>query len=342
VNAGGALVVAGSSASPVNLRSDAATPQRGDWYFLRAFAGAQLRLTYCTIAHAGRGGYPAVMLLASDAVLSHCRIYENAARGVSIEGAGLTPLLEDTTVDHNTGEAIVQSTIDMNPTYRRVTLSDNGSNTIIIPGGTLTRAATLDGSTVTPAGAHLIVAAIAVGSGGTLTVTGATTVRMAAGTQVDVREGGALLAEGSAAAKIAFTSAASPQAAGDWYYVRAEAGARLRLTHADIGWAGRGGNPSLYVFSGDTVVQDTRIHDAASRGVWLEGTGLTPALKRVTVAGCAGDAVYQSTINMAPTYEGLGFAGNTTNALVIGDPTVRQAVTLNSTGKSKPSKKAMS
>ena len=109
-----------------------------------------------------------------------------------------------------------------------------GAAATTVPGGTIATSTTwsLAGSP------YVVQGTVTVGAGTTLTVAAGVQVRFAIGTQLDVVDGGSLVAQGSAGQPVAFTSDVASPGRGDWYYIRAFAGARLRLTHCEIAWAG--------------------------------------------------------------------------------------------------------
>ena len=175
---GGSLVALGSAGQPIVFTSDAASPARGDWYYIRAFAGARLRLTHCEVAWAGRGNYSALVVYATDTEIRNCRIHDNAFRAVHFDGAGLAPVLADTQIQNNGEIAVFQTTVDMTPTYQGLSMSGNGTDAVVIPGGTVHRAVTIDGSAAALSGASpLITGSITIAGDGALTVAPGTTLR---------------------------------------------------------------------------------------------------------------------------------------------------------------------
>jgi hypothetical protein len=80
--------------------------------------GSHGQLDYCDLAYAGRGGNSAGLVYSSDVTIRNCRIHHNAYRAVHLEGAGLSPAIEDTRIESNGEIAVYQTTIDMTPTYR--------------------------------------------------------------------------------------------------------------------------------------------------------------------------------------------------------------------------------
>ena len=196
-----------------------------------------------------------------------------------------------------------------------------------VPGATITTAVTW-----TVGGSPYIVQGwLTVAGGGSLTIGAGVQVRFVAGTGITVQDGGTLTASGAAGQTIALTSdAASPQA-GDWYYIDANAGSHLRLTHCDLAYAGRNGNPALFLRGADAQVRSSSLHHFAGTGINIEGGGNTSTVADTTVTTTTGWAIYQNTMNMAPRYNNVTLAGGGVRAPVVDGDTVSGSVTLDGT-----------
>jgi len=141
-----------------------------------------------------------------------------------------------------------------------------------------------------------------VGRSGTLAIAPGTTVRLPRGAGLGVA--GALLAQGTAALRIAFTSALASPAPGDWDSVlfAPQGGALSRLENASVSFATGG----------------------------IEVYGATPALANLTVA----DSVYGMKVDTAPialldsrferdavAFSAIGFGGTLANVAIAACPT---------------------
>ena len=332
VQDGGSLTVNGAGGQTVAFTSDAASPQPGDWYYVDARAGSHVRLTYCDLGYGGRNGNPALFLRTADAQVRNCALHHFAGTGINIEGGGNTSVVADTAVTTTTGWAVYQNTINMAPQYSNVTLAGAGVNALIIDGDTIAGSVTLDGSAARLNGAPILLrSSTFVSANATLTVAAGTALRTPPGGAFEVQEGGALIAEGTASAPIVIRADTAAPGPGDWYYIVAQAGSRLRLKYCDLGYGGRNGTPALILRGSDAEVRNCTLHHFLGTGINLEGAGITPLIADTSVTTTTGWAVYQNTMNMAPQYAHVTLAGGGTNALAVDGDTVSGAVTLDGT-----------
>ncbi len=167
---------------------------------------------------------------------------------------------------------------------------------------------------------------------------------------------GTLIASGTVDQPVIFTSLAdddhggdtnddgdSVGAAGQWYGLVFIAGSHGRLDHTWIGYAGSGvfngdmgyGRAQVDVRGGDLQLYASTVISGLQKGVYLEGGGITPIIEDVYITDNrmtdgSGDAIYQSTISMQPTYSDLILSGNDQDQVIIGraDEALSQDVTL--------------
>ncbi len=334
VREGGAMIAEGTKSSPIAIRANTATGAPGDWYYVLAQAGSTLRLSYCDFGFGGRNGNPALLLRTSDAQVHNCTLHDFAGTGIQLEGAGITPLVADTTVTTVTGWAIYQSTMNMAPQYSHVTLAGGGVKALVVDGDTVSGAVTLSGNAAKFTGRKpvILVRTTIVPAGATLTVEAGTELRTPPGGAFDIRDGGAMVAEGTASALITFRANTTTAAAGDWYYIDAKPGSRLRLKYCDIGYGGRNGNPALFVRTSDATIRNSVVHHALATGLQIEGAGITPTIADTRIESNVGWAIYQNTMNMAPSYSGVTLTGNGHDALLIDGDQVTVPVVLDPAG----------
>jgi len=96
------------------------------------------------------------VLPTSNLQIDHSHIHDINGRGIVLEGAGLNAQLSNLEIDHCSAEPIDQTTVDMNPAYFNIDLNDNLQDVLVIPGGTLSRNLTLDGSPAALNGAPIL------------------------------------------------------------------------------------------------------------------------------------------------------------------------------------------
>jgi hypothetical protein len=270
----------------------------------------------CVVNSAGANNYAALWIESSDVVVEDCRIHDNAAAGIYLNGGGLAPVLRRVEVDRNGGWAVVQSTLDMNPAYEGLSIHDNGRDAVYVEGyGTTGRDVVLDGGAVGGV-PYVLASSWTVGSGRALTVTAGTAVRF--GDYVYLQVNGRLVVTGTATAPITFTTASTTTVApGRWYYIRFASGSSGVMRRCVVNSAGANNYAALWIESSNVVVEDCRIHDNAAAGIYLNGGGLAPVLRRVEVDRNGGWAVVQSTLDMNPAYEGLSVHDNGRDAVYV-------------------------
>jgi len=157
---------------------------------------------------------------------------------------------------------------------------------------------------------------------------------------------GTLDVQGTSAEPVAFTSladdehggdtnddGASSGAAGDWYGLVFQEGSVGRLEHVFVGYAGSGvfngtlgyGRAQIDVEEADLELRNGTVVSGTMKGIYLEGEGITPVIQSVHVSenvasDGGGSAIYQSSINMQPSYADLTFSGNDYNEVTIERP----------------------
>jgi len=309
VQTGGTLAAEGTVPEPITI-----TAISGHFYGLRLWSGSHTSLAHCDISSAGYDGYPAVDIQATDVTLDHCTIHDSSACGVQLVGVGLSPVLTNTTIENNTGHAVYQSTLDMTPTYTNLTLTGNGTDAVVWNSGSLNRTLTLDGPQLNGS-PFIALDNVNIQSSGHLTLTAGTQLLIPAAHGLYVQSGGMLVTEGI---ETDFVAIATREPGSPFVGVVFLPGSLGNLTYCDIHQAGASGYPAVYLQSSAVVLDHCILHDSAAYGVQLQGTGLSPAIINTVIQSNAGHAIYQTTIDMTPTYQGLSISGNGTDAVVSG------------------------
>jgi len=314
----------------------------GDWYGIVFWAGSNIQLEHFFVGYAGSVasspglGYSRSQVDVRQATvqLRNGVVTSGRQKGIYLEGAGLTPVIENVQVANNRasqarGYAIYQSTINMQPTYTNLAFTDNDRDAVIIGnfGDPMTQNVTLSRTTYGVncgfTGCQLLIPA-----GYTLTVQPGVVWDFgwdAYPRGLGVASGGTLVAEGTPEQPIIFTSGQGT--AHYWPGIWAQQGSTLRLSYCDISYAydsnyGYGG---LEINTSDAQVRNCRIHHNRDTGLLIysrDGASIAPSLVNVEVSNNGGYGVYLMTsrgsVN-APVFAGGRIADNGYSGVYIGN-----------------------
>lgn len=186
-------------------------------------------------------------------------------------------------------------------------------------------------TTWTKANSPYIVGQSYINAGVTLTIEPGVEVRFTSNGWLSTVPGSVstLIAQGTEAEPIRFTSAAAAPSAGDWNSLYAYLGAVVNLGHCVVEYAG--GVAAIQVYSSNVTVRDCTVRDNSGHGIQLVSAGLTPTFERVTVERSS-TAIRQETIDMQPVYRGLRLRENQVNAVFVAGGNTSRNLTLDSTG----------
>ncbi|MGD2105335.1 MAG: right-handed parallel beta-helix repeat-containing protein, partial [Anaerolineae bacterium] len=173
---------------------------------------------------------------------------------------------------------------------------------------------------------YVVHGSLSVASTGHLHLEPGVEVQIGSGEVFDVQNGGTLTALGTAADPITITSISA-----NFIGLRLWSGSHASLAYCDLSLAGHSAWPPLDIQSSDVTVDHCTIRDSgvgSGYAVGLAGTGLSPSLTNTIVENNTGYAIYQSTIDMTPSYANLTLTGNGTDAVVWTSGTLNRAVSL--------------
>ncbi|GIW05947.1 MAG: hypothetical protein KatS3mg060_0752 [Dehalococcoidia bacterium] len=340
VQNGGAVVAEGTAAAPVVFTNNPGSTPR--WAGVFVAAGGRLRLAHCAITNGGSGG-SVLETLSGDVQIRSCTIQSNTGPGIAIRGSGLNPLIEDTALLNNSGDAVsitevsISSGYGNNPTLRRLSFSGNGTNGVVIGAGQLTvQDVSLDGSTFT--GGAFYLGNVIVPGGRALALAPGTTARFSAGAGVTVYAGGAMRAEGSASAPISVTSVVTSPTQNDlWGSIVIQPGGQLQLAHCDLRYGGSSGNSVVQIQSSDAQMRNCQVRETgvneAHGVVAISGESIEPVLDGVTLSGGLGYGLEVTGFNMTtqPTLRNVTLTGNGANAMYLSGGAMQRDVTLDGT-----------
>jgi hypothetical protein len=329
----GSLVANGASAAgeQILFTSNLSSPAPGSWPGITAGSASTLQISYFEMAYAGQAGFDfgSLTLRTTHASLSHSRIHHGLGTALYLDTPGIAPQLNDVEIDHYTGAGLYQNTISMNPVYQDVRIHDTAVNGLFIPGGLTDRDVTLDGSPAAFNGAPIYSSyGITLGNGTTMTITPGTKLEMAEG--ISVVASAALLAQGTPAAPIRFTTYLDPPQAGSWQGIRALDGSTLHLSYCELAYAGKAGLDfgSLAVYTSAATVSHCRIHHGLGTALFLDNPGITPQFNDVEIDHYTGVGILQNKISMNPSYTDIHLHDNATDGVLIPGGSTDRNVTL--------------
>jgi hypothetical protein len=349
------LAESANPSQPITFTSQAATKSPGQWFGLHFASGSTGRLRNAFIGYAGSGvggNVAQVRVVSADVQIRNSLVTDGKSAGIYMEGTGLAPVLDTVQVSSNTSGnpalpayAIYQATVNMSPTFRSLVLTGNDSNAVTIRWGNegIAQDITLGGS-----GAPYRFACIHTGcpqyipDGKTLTIVPGTELQYDySAFRMIVQSGGTLLAEGTAAQPITFTSGMTTPVAGNWQGIQVDANGSVRLAYCDIGYPGANSTPALDTAASDVQVRHTVFHDNASDGVRIHGTNVAPVFEDVSVLNSGGYGVRVGddggSSQVKPTWDGGVISGSGKTGIYMGyfnasavQPTFRNVtITLN-------------
>jgi len=222
-NSGSVLIANGTPTNPITFTSSATNPAAGDWDYIYFGEGASgSSMTYCNIYYGG--GYNTysgiVQVDGCHISMTHCDVQYSPNYGVVLEDDAYF-----TTFTYNNVANI---------TNHPIKLDANSANSIgagnTITGSSSTKGIYVDGGTFDKADATWLlqtvpyvlngVITIQNTAGAQLTLQAGVTIAFTQGSYIEVGYNsgtyGTLIANGTAAAPITFTSASPSPAAGDW------------------------------------------------------------------------------------------------------------------------------
>lgn len=231
----GVLKADGTSANHITFTSDAATPAPGDWQEINFYnAESGCLLDYCDIRYGGNYEGSIKLYGAQEHVtISNCLIEYSDDAGIEIANNS-SPSISNCTIQNNNSYGIFCYEGDAYPLISDCSIQDNGSYAIRTHGdnikditGTMTitgnsnNAILVDGDHINNGTwnyhnvPYVIVDNLYIDDGETLTIAENNTIKFQSSKRLFIY--GTLIADGSAANLITFTSAQATPAAGDWY-----------------------------------------------------------------------------------------------------------------------------
>jgi hypothetical protein len=220
-------------------------------------------------------GSSSIYLLSDVVTLRNTFVRDSASRGIRIENAD--PTIESVTIQNSGGPAVSMD-LSSNPTITSPTLINNAINALALDGfGTLTQDAVWDDPDIV----YRLGGPLTVPAGRKLTIGAGQVVKAAANASAEIFVDGTLIADGTPAAPIVFTSDRDDSVGGDtnnngasngqffdWQALRFRAGsAGSLLDHIDVRFAGANVPGAITAINATLAITNSLIRGSASHAV---------------------------------------------------------------------------
>ena len=305
----GTLVAQGTPANPILFTSDKAVKAPGQWeaiYFRDTSDDTNCVMSNCVIECGGATAYAgeSIQILSASPTITNCTVRYSQTRGVTLYTAD--PRIENCAFQTNGGYALGM-TSDSLPRLRNNTAIGNTNNAHAVFGGSFSRTGMWTRDTIP----YTIINDLYIANGRTLTLEPGTTIQFEQpyyGLLVD----GTLVAQGTPANPILFTSAEAVKAPGQWKAISfsdTSDDANCLLQNCVIEYAGGSSvDGSLILLSASPTVRDRTIRFGAGDGVTASAS--TALLRALALLGNGRDGL-RAVNGSVPSIINSVIAGNT-------------------------------
>src|ERR1700688_3336773 len=324
----GTLMAGGTSASPISFTSASATPAAGNWMYVSFTAGASAsRLSYVTFQYGGYYWGSMVFVQGCSPTFDHVTIANSSTIGLNMNTPGGAPTISNSTFSNNGSyglNLIAANSVSLSDTVftgnssyavgaepgthfqglTNITATGNGVNAVGYRSGTISAAETwLHGMT------WVLTGSVTVGASATLTVDAGTVVKFVNGMN-SLSVNGTLMAVGTSASPISFTSASATPAAGNWMYVSFAAGASAsQLSYVTFQYGGYYWGSMVFVQGSSPTFDHVTIANSSTIGLDLNTQGGAPSITYSTIANNGSHGLY-SLSGAGGTVDHTTFSGN--------------------------------
>ena len=280
----GILNARGTATQPITLTSNSATPAPGQWNGIAfAVTTAASMLDRCVIEYGGAGFNDANLRVASSIpTVQNCTIRSSDGHGIFVTGANVRPVLLGNTVTAN-GRYPLRLQMDSVPTtFSGNTFTANGLQMIELFGGNVTANTTMPH----PGIPYAVTSSLFVSnSSATLSLQPGVQLRFNLNTGLTVSSG-RLMAQGTVAQPILFTSNSATPTPGQWNGISlTSTTAPSLLDYCTIEYGGAGTNDAdlSVTSSANPTIRHTTIRSSDGAGVRLNTA--RPVLEHNTITG---------------------------------------------------------
>lgn len=273
-NSAGKLVAQGSATQPILFTSSQANPTNGAWNGIEFDSGSGHQMQFCTVQWAASNEAAVRVNNGSSLTLTDSKISDSASDGLKVDSTSTLASFARNTFAANKGYAVVLANpdaaamIDTASSY-----TGNQNNAIEVQGGNINSTQTW----AAPGVPYAISSNLYVNNGATLTLSPGATLSFDPIVQLDVGYGGSnpagtLVAQGTAAAPIAFTADSASPTAGYWAGIEFDGGANHKMQNCTVSYAGNGNQAAVRVLTGSALsLTDSTISDSKAAGLQVDG-----------------------------------------------------------------------
>lgn len=339
----GTLIAEGNSSSPVVFTS-ASDIAANTWYGIVLYENSAASFDYASIRYGGSGvcagGYEdttynscysraQVDVRKANLQMVHSEVRDGHTDGITLDAPGKTPYIQETTIANNTngiptdivGQAIDQTTINMQPDYLNLVFTGNDFNKVGIKIAQLNQDVNLGGAPLRFY-CGFTSCPIEIPSGRTLTVQpGADLDFTAVNATLSVLAGGTLLIQGNQSHPVTINEAGIDVAYGGM----------AQVSYADVDGGGRV-YYGLYDRADGVTVNNSTFHDFYINGIYIYSEANHSLQLTMNAVNLLNNASYGihittgtgSTFDMS--LEGGNIAGNARNGIAVGGGPVSVAL----------------
>jgi hypothetical protein len=320
----GAIVAEGKPDSIILFTTTANPKTPGSWDAIGVYyrATSATSFKYCTFEYGGSNAGRGTFYVQNTSVkFENNTVSHSGSGGAVCSAEGYFSQFSGNTFSDNAGHAI-----DIDPDYVRLlggsnTFTGNTNNDILVRGGEVTTT----GTWLNQGAPYVIGGDISVqdaSNSPVLTIAPACSLKFNGDYELytGYTEAGAIVANGTAAQLIVFTTNVSPKAPGSWdavsIYYRATAATSFEYCTFEYGGsnAGRG---AFYVDGAHPTVEHCTITQSASDGVYLQADGYFASFTSNTVSNCGAHAVELYPEHVKTLGSANLFTGNTNNDILV-------------------------
>ena len=322
----GSIIAVGKADSMITFTSLSDTAA-GFWKDIsfEALTMSTAKMSYCNVLFAGRVADDAGAVLVHDIALpfDHNVVRKSGTNGVWTSSAGYFSSFTNNTITGCTKYAVHIDAANVPTLGAGNTLTGNTGNGIEVHGSEVKN----DGTWLDQGVPYVVTGDVNVDNNATLTIAAGTTVAFDADVEFycGYSGPGSIIAVGTAASPITFTSAGDTTA-GFWRDISFE-GATMstaKLSYCNVLFAGRISDDAGAVQVHDVAVQLDHdvIRKSGTNGVWLTSDGYFSVFTNNTVTGCANYPIHIDAKHVPAIGTGNALTGNTKDAIEVDGATI--------------------